>query len=75
MNRPLASQVAVALVATIPVGFGEVFLLFSTVLNKCRIYDGPPPPEVCNYDTAIAYGAWLLTFPILLLCLRTLWRR
>ena len=75
MSRPSAPQVAVAMLATIPVGFGVVFLLFSTVLNKCRAYDGPPPPEVCNYDTLIAYGAWFLTFPILLLCLRMVWRR
>jgi hypothetical protein len=75
VTRGSIRQVLIALFATIPLGFGVVFLLFSTVLNKCGVYDGPPPPSVCHYGTAIAYGAWLLPFPILLLCLRLVWRR
>ncbi len=75
MKRPSERQVAISLFASIPLGLGVDFLLFNTVLNRCGVYDGPPPPEVCRYATAIAYGTLLLTFPFLLCCIWLLWRR
>ena len=64
--RRWSLQMAVAFIASIPLGYAFAWLLVSTFLASCRTYDLMPYPRICEFGTLFIYGGWLMIFASLL---------
>ena len=63
-RRQLAFRIALSFIGASVLWLPVVFLLISTWLSPCGVYDGPVVAR-CDYATHIVYGVWPILFALI----------